>query len=702
MIILKSIQLKNFLSHSNTSIRFDNPCKILIDGKSGSGKSSIVDALTWCLYNKSRVDGRSLIKHGAKEAKITVILEEDPGTQYKIERSITSKGKHFLSIEQKNVESESFAPISLAGKRDQQKYLENNILKSSYLLFINSIVYPQDNIESFVKQTATKRKEMILEIARASNYDDYYKKASEKIVEYENKKDHFTNVSKMINESVEEDKKILENKEVTKKTLMELSDKITKQKENIKVLAGKEVDRLILTSALHEKQDQFESAKRKIEALNKEIGFAEINLAKLGEEEITNAKKNINDLEKNKKTLVKLNNLKNAGYQWNTMMLQIMEEKPFNSNINDVEDITKSLKSLKNEKIEFCSELNKPCPIIQREHNKRIADLEEILIKSKKEIEDYNKRTNEYNAKVESLGPKPNVDLREIDVLNETIKAQEELKAWISENEKNNEMKRVAIKSVLVNNRAQMAEQELLKMRLNDEISNLTKEIDKSIDVSNDKILAERALEQNEGSYRNTLILLGEIENAEKRIENNKKKLEEVEKGAKDAETLLVALYAIKEAFSNNGIKSMIVDWLIPRLEDRINEILSKLSDFRIHMDTQKMSVSGESTIEGLYIDIINEKGEMFNFENFSGGEKIKVCAAIFEGLASFQSYAFRVLDESIVSLDNESTSQFISVLKNVQKNISQLIVISHIQEVKDYFSDKINIAKINGNSKIN
>ena len=54
-----------------------------------------------------------------------------------------------------------------------------------------------------------------------------------------------------------------------------------------------------------------------------------------------------------------------------------------------------------------------------------------------------------------------------------------------------------------------------------------------------------------------------------------------------------------------------------------------------------------------------------------------------------------------IVSLDNESTRQFIDVIKDIQKNVNQMIVISHIQEVKDCFMDKINIVKKDGISLI-
>jgi DNA repair exonuclease SbcCD ATPase subunit len=59
-------------------------------------------------------------------------------------------------------------------------------------------------------------------------------------------------------------------------------------------------------------------------------------------------------------------------------------------------------------------------------------------------------------------------------------------------------------------------------------------------------------------------------------------------------------------------------------------------------------------------------------------------------------------MDENIISLDRDSTEGFVAVLDKLQDKFKQLLIISHIQEVKDMFRESVEIIKINGISKIN
>jgi exonuclease SbcC len=159
------------------------------------------------------------------------------------------------------------------------------------------------------------------------------------------------------------------------------------------------------------------------------------------------------------------------------------------------------------------------------------------------------------------------------------------------------------------------------------------------------------------------------------------------------------ALKLIKEAFGNNGIRTIVIDYIIPSLEDRINAILSKLSDFRVRLDTQRSGA--ESTIEGLFISIINELGEELDYDSYSGGEKLKIEVSISEALAEIQKISFRILDETFIALDSESVDGFASVILALQERFSQLICISHLPQVKDMFDKKIEVYKTNGISNI-
>jgi DNA repair exonuclease SbcCD ATPase subunit len=122
--------------------------------------------------------------------------------------------------------------------------------------------------------------------------------------------------------------------------------------------------------------------------------------------------------------------------------------------------------------------------------------------------------------------------------------------------------------------------------------------------------------------------------------------------------------------------------------------VLSKLSDFRVRLDTQKKSADGESTIEGLFITILNEMGEEMPFENYSGGEKLKISVSISESLATLQKVGFRLFDETFIGLDENSTESFATVLSRLTKDFSQVLCISHLLQIKELFETHINIKK--------
>ena len=219
-------------------------------------------------------------------------------------------------------------------------------------------------------------------------------------------------------------------------------------------------------------------------------------------------------------------------------------------------------------------------------------------------------------------------------------------------------------------------------------------------------------LEEEEKSIRSKILEIeGKIflihrsitlsEDAEKQIEELLTKNLEIAEENDGIKHKQHVLELTKEAFGSKGIKTVAVDFLIPRLEDKINEILSQLSDFRVSIDTQKEKADGSSSTEGLFINIYNDQGETFDFNNYSGGERLKITVAISEALASLQNCGFRIFDELFIGLDEDSIYDFSDVLSRLQVRFGQIMCISHLQTIKDLFYKKINVVKSNGISRI-
>ena len=89
--MITSIELGDFLSHSDTKLEFENGVTVFV-GDNGAGKSSIIDAITFALFGQhTRKSNKSLIKRGSNQgfAKIGFSIN---GKQYEAVRKIDSKG----------------------------------------------------------------------------------------------------------------------------------------------------------------------------------------------------------------------------------------------------------------------------------------------------------------------------------------------------------------------------------------------------------------------------------------------------------------------------------------------------------------------------------------------------------------------------------------------------------------------------------
>src|SRR3989344_5645564 len=89
--MITAVELGNFLSHSDTTLEFDNGVTVFV-GNNGAGKSSIIDAITFALFGQhTRKSNKGLIKRGTNQAFAKVTFNVN-GKQYRAERKIDTKG----------------------------------------------------------------------------------------------------------------------------------------------------------------------------------------------------------------------------------------------------------------------------------------------------------------------------------------------------------------------------------------------------------------------------------------------------------------------------------------------------------------------------------------------------------------------------------------------------------------------------------
>ncbi len=161
-------------------------------------------------------------------------------------------------------------------------------------------------------------------------------------------------------------------------------------------------------------------------------------------------------------------------------------------------------------------------------------------------------------------------------------------------------------------------------------------------------------------------------------------------------------------AFGKKGIQAMIIENIIPELEDEANKLLDKMTDGRmtVQFATQRDAKSGKNVIETLDINISDDLG-MRAYEMYSGGEAFRVNLAVRIALSKLLArragtqLQTLVIDEGFGSQDGQGREKLVAAIRSIQGDFKRILVITHIEELKDEFPVRINIIKTGMGSKI-
>ncbi len=207
----------------------------------------------------------------------------------------------------------------------------------------------------------------------------------------------------------------------------------------------------------------------------------------------------------------------------------------------------------------------------------------------------------------------------------------------------------------------------------------------------------EAEARQRVGAARQTLAALATLE----------KRLTEMQAEHGTLGCRLAILTELREAFGVNGIPAMIIEHTLPELEREANRILQRLTGGRMHIrfDTQRETKSG-TTRETLDIIISDEKGTR-PYENFSGGEQFRVNFAIRVALSRLLAQRAGVrlrslfVDEGFGALDAEGRQRLVEAIKAVQSDFNLVLVITHVEELREAFPVRIQVIKTDAGSQV-
>jgi DNA repair protein SbcC/Rad50 len=159
----------------------------------------------------------------------------------------------------------------------------------------------------------------------------------------------------------------------------------------------------------------------------------------------------------------------------------------------------------------------------------------------------------------------------------------------------------------------------------------------------------------------------------------------------------------LERAFGKDGVPALLIEQSLPQIEARSNVLLERLSNgnMSVHFVTQAgyKDKRREDLKETLDIQISDNNGTR-DYEMFSGGEAFRVNFAI--RLALSEVLAQRagarlqtlVIDEGFGSQDTQGRQRLIEAINLVRTDFAKVLVITHIDELKDAFPNRIEVEK--------
>ena len=282
MIIFKSVQWKNFLSTGNTpnKVNLNEHSTTLIVGKNGEGKSTILDALTFSLFNKPFRDvNKNQVVNSINQKNCVVEIEFDIGpTQYKVVRGVKP---NIFEIYQNGTIINQDAAV-----KDYQKVLEQQILKLNYKTFTQVVILGSASFVPFMQLPVWQRREVIEDILDIKVFSTMNNLLKEKIAENKESMTAIETEIRIITEQAKAQKKLIDSLQTSKdQNVKVIRDKIdaniTEINDKTQLVDSMNKDIEELTLKMQEKGDvdkQIDACKQNMSKLQHKMTQADEHL----------------------------------------------------------------------------------------------------------------------------------------------------------------------------------------------------------------------------------------------------------------------------------------------------------------------------------------------------------------------------------------------------------------------------------------
>jgi DNA repair protein SbcC/Rad50 len=668
---LVSLKLKNYRQYKDSMIEFGDGLTGII-GLNGSGKSTIVEAIAWTLYgNNAARTGKEGIKrtNAAQSASVeTELIMEIGGTEYKIIRVL------------KGASQTGDASIFAGGRpiADSIKGVDkevNHLLGMDWKSFYTSFFAKQKELNALTDLTPTARRDTIIRMLRIDAVDKIVDSIKKKIRENKLELDILKKGLKDTNVLLSEKLVIEKNKKESEKELKIVETEIAKL----------DTER----SKFKEKFNEERAISDRFNLLDKKRSASEAKLTELikREVELQEELAQIKKIEKDAAILEKQYN-EYLEVEKKLNKLSIAKESELRSIDSHLEELRTKYTELQENKKKLKPGM--PCPTC----NQEIKDKKYIEEHFDLEMERIKEEGKKLKAKKEALqndkkieGHDLKLDVEEYSQLSNKLDALEPshrkfpmIKAKLDKKaDTENSLARITkertdldadLKALLKDLKA-VPYDEKRHEKITEGYDQADKSLARQYDIRNDVKL--------------------EIERLATQAKDKQKEIDDAEKAAKDIKEKTLS-HESQEHFIN--IVTDYRQYLISRIRPKLSEITGNLLT-----DLTEGKYTGVELDEEYNIWIFDGNIK-YPIQRFSGGEAdvANLCLrlAISQMIAESSGIetGFLILDEIFGSQDAHRKGSIIEALNRLSKQFRQIIIITHIEDIKDTLENLIEVTE--------
>ena len=676
--IPQSFEFTNMFSYGeDNKVDFTKTKGIVgIFAPNASGKSSLFDALSFCVYDKtSRTYIAKNILNNRKtnfRCKLHFTIDD---IDYHIERraKLINHGRN-LKVDVDFYKVEDGYTTSLNG--EQRKDTNKNIIQylGTYEDFVLTALSLQGNNALFIDKSQSERKEILAQFMGVDIFDKLYGLAGDENRDNASlirkfKSDDFTTRLADIENNLKSDKvdyKELEDEqslvkdkeEVLNKKIISLNEKIVKLNAD----SGVTIEELEKRKGILDKKVSTISTSK--DSIQDRITHREKLQIQLDEvldkfdEEVLN--KNITSLYE---TLTESDKIKSEIDKIQIKLDSLYERK-------------EHLDSHKyNEECDICME-NSETILEQKEKvNTKIKDEEESLQK-------FNQIYLDTDVKVKSLQPYESEWKLFQEAKEKEIKIDREISGLI------NKLSTTETEEYKISTQITQQEQLIKEYYKNEKQIKKNKEIrDEIVDVRSDLDKVKQIIKNNN---TNILSLNGKISALQNQKETIEDRINEV--------TQLEETHNLFEYYLNSlgrdGVSYELIQKALPMIEGEINNILGQIVDFGMQLEMDGKSINA-------FIVYDDQKWglEMCSgMERFISGLAIRIALI---NVCNLPRPNFLVIDEGFGTLDNENLQSLYMLFAYLKTQFEFVMIISHIDSMRDAVDTIVEIKKVNGFSNV-